>query len=132
MEKVQEVYIRPASSAQNLPARSGSRIEVSTVNVGPDNQMGGNLTVYGAGQYHIKTTISDEMANYQITDENGQVRNISVPTHKSPQMNKFERRVIVDNGVETVEEYSNDVLVKRMVDGVEQQIKPAPKPAPAK
>ncbi|CAN8019828.1 hypothetical protein HPB47_018623 [Ixodes persulcatus] len=125
-ERVQEIYIRSgtpgATSDSKTPGKTNSRIEVSTVNAGPDNQIGGNLTVYGGGQYRIKTTISDEMANYQITDESGQVRNITVPTTKSPHAGKYERRVIVENGVETVEEYQNDQLFKRTVDGVEQPL----------
>ncbi|CAN7993252.1 unnamed protein product [Ixodes hexagonus] len=125
-ERIQDIYVRPGSSGAGPDskgtARTSSRIEVSTVNTGPDNQMGGNLTVYGGGQYRIKTTISDEVANYQITDETGQVRNISVPTSRSPQAGKYERRVIVENGIETVEEYQNDQLIKRTVDGAEQPL----------
>ncbi|KAK8784730.1 hypothetical protein V5799_008904 [Amblyomma americanum] len=102
---------------------SGSRIEVSTVQVNQDDQTG-NLTVYGGGQYSIRTTISNEGTNYQIADQTGQVRNINVPAPQvTPgQPGKFEKRIIVENGIETVEEYQNDRLVSRTVNGVPQAL----------
>lgn len=53
-----------------------------------------------------------------------QVRNINVPNTRPPSgfQGKYEKRVIIENGVETVEEYENDRLVSRTVNGVPQQV----------
>ncbi|XP_077554923.1 uncharacterized protein LOC144169563 [Haemaphysalis longicornis] len=112
-----------SQTSMSGPGGSNSRIEVSTVQQGEDQQSG-NLTVYGAGNYNIRATISREGTNCQIVDEQGQARNINVdnpPQQGGPQP-KVEKRVIFENGVETVEEYVNDVLVKRTVNGVSQPI----------
>ncbi|KAH7983545.1 hypothetical protein HPB52_012530 [Rhipicephalus sanguineus] len=102
---------------------SSSRIEVSTVQVSPEEQ-GGNLTIYGETPYSIRTTISSEGTNYQIADKSGQVKNLDVPNPRPPYggQGKFERRIIIENGIETVEEYENDRLVSRVVNGVPQPI----------
>ncbi|XP_065297458.1 uncharacterized protein [Dermacentor albipictus] len=102
---------------------SNSRIEVSSVQVNEDEQ-GGNLTIYGGAPCNIRTTISSEGTNYQIADQAGQVRNINVPNSRPPSgfQGKYEKRVIIENGVETIEEYQNDRLVSRTVNGVPQQI----------
>ncbi|KAL3181734.1 hypothetical protein MRX96_036116 [Rhipicephalus microplus] len=70
--------------------------------------------------YHVKTTVADEVASYEITDEKGQTRNILVAVPKPPvEKIKFERRIILENGVETIEEYQNNKIVRRIVDGQE-------------
>uniref|UniRef100_A0A131YGR4 Uncharacterized protein n=1 Tax=Rhipicephalus appendiculatus TaxID=34631 RepID=A0A131YGR4_RHIAP len=102
---------------------SGSRIEVSAVQVSPEEQ-GGNLTIYGETPSSIRTTISSEGANYQIADRSGQVRNVDVPNPRPPYgiQGKYEKRVIIENGIETVEVYENDRLTSRTVNGVPQPI----------
>ncbi|XP_077553561.1 uncharacterized protein LOC144168453 [Haemaphysalis longicornis] len=110
--------IKPAGGKTEEP-----RIEVGEVTLGQDNVLCGSLTVYGGGTYHIKTTVNDEVANYEITDEQGQVRNILVGVPKPPiEKIKFERRIILENGVETIEEYQNNKMVRRLVDGQEAPI----------
>ncbi|KAH7983544.1 hypothetical protein HPB52_012529 [Rhipicephalus sanguineus] len=114
---------QPSQASVTGSGSSSSRIELSTVQVNDDEQ-GGNLKIYGGGQYNIRTTISSEGTNYQIADQSGQVKNINLASSR-PQpgvQGKFEKRLIIDNGVETIEEYENDKLVKRIVNGVAQPI----------
>ncbi|KAH6946934.1 hypothetical protein HPB50_016180 [Hyalomma asiaticum] len=102
---------------------SSSRIEVSTVQVNQEEQ-GGNLTIYGDTPTSIRTTISSEGTNYQIADRTGQVKNVNVPNTRPPfaGQGKYEKRVIIENGIETVEEYHNDRLVSRTVNGEQHHI----------
>ncbi|XP_075737631.1 uncharacterized protein LOC142777198 [Rhipicephalus microplus] len=101
---------------------SGSRIEVSSVQVGPDEQ-GGNLTIYGETPSSIRTTISSEGTNYQIADRSGQVKNVNVPNPRPQDVRgKFEKRIIIENGIETIEVYENDRLTSRTVNGVPQPL----------
>ncbi|XP_065297459.1 uncharacterized protein [Dermacentor albipictus] len=113
----------PSQVSVTGSSSSNSRIEVSTVQVNEDEQAG-NLTIYGGGQYNIRTTVSKEGTNYQIADPTGQVKNINLPNTRSPSglPGKYEKRVIIDNGVETIEEYQNDRLVSRTVNGVAQPV----------
>ncbi|XP_075737634.1 uncharacterized protein LOC142777199 isoform X1 [Rhipicephalus microplus] len=52
------------------------------------------------------------------------VTNVSLPGSWPPKgaKGKFEKRVIIDNGIETIEEYENDKLVRRLVNGVEEPV----------
>ncbi|XP_037570436.1 uncharacterized protein LOC119451988 [Dermacentor silvarum] len=114
---------QPSQVSVTGSGSSNSRIEVSTVQVNEDEQ-GGNLTIYGGGQFNIRTTISKEGTNYQIADQTGQVKNINLPSSRPPSglQGKYEKRVIIENGVETVEEYQNGRLVSRTVNGVAQPV----------
>ncbi|XP_075541458.1 uncharacterized protein LOC142575720 [Dermacentor variabilis] len=114
---------QPSQVSVTGSGSSNSRIEVSTVQVN-ENEQGGNLTIYGGAPCNIRTTISSEGTNYQIADQAGQVRNINLPNTRPPSgfQGKYEKRVIIENGVETVEEYQNDRLVSRTVNGVPQQV----------
>ncbi|XP_049516105.1 uncharacterized protein LOC125942107 [Dermacentor silvarum] len=117
------VYRQPSQVSVTGSGSSNSRIEVSTVQVNEDEQ-GGNLTIYGGNPCNIRTTISAEGTNYQIADETGQVKNINVPSSRPPSgmQGKYEKRVIIENGIETIEEYQNDRLVSRTVNGVPQPV----------
>uniref|UniRef100_A0A131YD17 Uncharacterized protein n=1 Tax=Rhipicephalus appendiculatus TaxID=34631 RepID=A0A131YD17_RHIAP len=114
---------QPSQVSVTGSGSSSSRIEISTVQTNEDEQ-GGNLKISGGGQFNIRTTISKEGTNYQIVDESGQVKNINLPSSRSEAgvKGKYEKRVIIENGVETVEEYENDKLVRRFVNGVAQPV----------
>ncbi|KAH7983546.1 hypothetical protein HPB52_012531 [Rhipicephalus sanguineus] len=121
---VHETHIRPVIGVIQQQGKDDEpRIEVGEVTLGTDNVLAGSLTVYGGGQYHVKTTVADEVASYEITDEKGQTRNILVAVPKPPvEKIKFERRIILENGVETIEEYQNNKMVRRIVDGQEAPV----------
>lgn len=114
---------QPSKVSVTGSGSSSSRIEVSTMQVNEEEQ-GGNLKITGGGQFNIRTTISKEGTNHEIIDQTGQVTNVSLPGSWPPKgaKGKFEKRVIIDNGIETIEEYENDKLVRRLVNGVEEPV----------
>ncbi|XP_064457017.1 uncharacterized protein LOC135367829 [Ornithodoros turicata] len=98
---------------------AGSVIEITTA----DQSGSTTMTAVNGPNMNVRTTVSNEGTNMQVTTSDGNVRNINVPPIKRSSSNaRFERRILVVDGNETMEEYENGRLVKKTINGKEQPL----------
>ncbi|XP_064457169.1 uncharacterized protein LOC135368016 [Ornithodoros turicata] len=130
IEIVEDMVIRetmvvrpePPPPPSQLPKGVSSRIEITTA-----DQMGGStMMTLGCPNTKVRASLSNEAANMQVlSSDSGLMGNIQMPPPRAQRRRsntRFERRIIVVGGTETVEEYEDGQLVRRTVNGREQPI----------
>ncbi|XP_064485323.1 uncharacterized protein LOC135397643 [Ornithodoros turicata] len=120
--------VRPEPPPPPPPPAMGvsSSIEITTM-----DPMGGATVVtmgcpsMGCPNMNVRASMSNQGANMQVTSNDmgmmGQPQ-VAQP-RRSVSSTRFERRTIIEGGNETVEEYENGRLVRKMLNGKEQPLR---------
>ncbi|XP_064454862.1 T-cell leukemia homeobox protein 3-like [Ornithodoros turicata] len=130
IEIVEDVVIRettvvrpdPPPPPPPEPRGVSSRIEITT----GDPMGGSTVMAVGGPNMNVRATISNEGANMQVLSGGGSgciTGNVAPPQpQRTSSSTRFERRVLIADGTETVEEYENGRLVRKTINGKEQPL----------